>query len=92
MIRMLLLSSAFSVLTTTCALAHDYNPSGSARAAQSWREDAMSLAPRVAEASALDPQGPTLIASHPVPDTPMNRDRFGRPISRSGRMTPPIGD
>jgi hypothetical protein len=44
-------------------------------------------------AGVLDPYGgPTLIASRPVPDTPLNRARFGGPMSRGGRMTAPIGD
>ena len=92
MTRILLLTGAFSVFATTCALANDYNPSASARAAQSWRADAISLAPRVGEAGALDPEGPTLVASNPVPDTPMNRDRFGQPMSHAGQKTAPVGD
>ena len=69
-----------------------FNPAASARAADTWRFDARSLAPRVPEQAALDPQGPTLIASSPVPDTRANRARLGEPLSRSGRSTSPLGD
>jgi hypothetical protein len=41
----------------------------------------------------LDPYGgPTLVTSRPVPDTPINRARFGGPMSYGGRMTAPVGD
>ena len=36
--------------------------------------------------------GRMLIRSRPVPDTPYNRERFGGPMSYSGRMTAPIGN
>jgi hypothetical protein len=75
------------------AFAHtDFNPSASARAARTWEYKADTLAPQASERAALDPTGPTRIASAPVPDTPANRARFGQPLSRAGRMTAPIGD
>lgn len=33
-----------------------------------------------------------LITNGPVPDTPENRDRFGEPMSRAGKMTAPAGN
>jgi hypothetical protein len=38
------------------------------------------------------PNGVETIASPPVPDTPANRARFGRPLSRAGQRTPATGD
>ena len=74
------------------AFANDYNPRASAQAAQTWGQDASALAPQVSPAAAESWNGPTLVASQPVPDTPTNRTRFGGPMSRAGRMTAPIGD
>lgn len=79
---------AFAFNRTTA----DYNPRASAKAARTWRYEAQSLAPSVSGQAALDPQGPTVVASRPVPDTPANRARFGEPMSDAGRMTQPIGD
>ncbi|HUZ12324.1 MAG TPA: hypothetical protein VMU93_05700 [Caulobacteraceae bacterium] len=97
MFRMLMIAgAAATALTAVPAFAndyhHDYNPRASARAAQDWGQNASALAPQVPPSQALDPQGPTLVASQPVPDTPRNRARFGRPLSRSGKLTAPIGD
>jgi hypothetical protein len=48
---------------------------------------------RESVAAVEDPYGgPTLITSSPVPDTPLNRARFGGPMSVGGRMTAPVGD
>jgi hypothetical protein len=69
-----------------------FKPDASAKAAKTWRFEARALAPQVPEQAALDPQGPTLIASTPAPDTPANRAGLGEPLSRSGRLTSPIGD
>ena len=44
-------------------------------------------------AGVLDPYGgPTRISSRPVPDTPLNRARFGGPMSYGGQRTAPAGD
>jgi len=44
-------------------------------------------------AAVLDPYGgPVRISSRPVPDTPLNRARFGGPTSYGGRLTAPVGD
>jgi len=65
----------------------------SVRPAGAWGRDADAMAPpEISERAALDPYGPTLIASRPVPDTPRNRVRYGMPMSRAGKLTPPIGD
>ncbi|HWF00945.1 MAG TPA: hypothetical protein VG248_14190 [Caulobacteraceae bacterium] len=34
----------------------------------------------------------TLVTNGPVPDTPANRARYGRPMSRAGRHTAPAGN
>ncbi len=34
----------------------------------------------------------TVVRSHPVPDTPHNRARFGGPRSEGGRQTAPVGN
>lgn len=34
----------------------------------------------------------TLVTNGPVPDTPENRDKYGGPISRAGKMTEPTGN
>jgi hypothetical protein len=89
----MLLAAIASAAAGGSALANDYNPAASARAAQDWRADTAALAPQVSEEAALYPYGgPTLIASQPVPDTRMNRARFGEPMSRAGKLTAPIGD
>jgi len=33
-----------------------------------------------------------VIASQPVPDTPANRAKYGRPLSRAGKRTAPVGN
>lgn len=74
------------------AYAGDYNAKESAWAAQNWAVQASALAPEVSDRAAENPEGPTVIASRPVPDTARNRARFGEPMSRAGKATPPIGD
>ncbi len=91
MFRYLLLASAAGLLAAGPALA-EYNKAASARAAENLGQDASALAPQVPPDQALTPQGPTVIASQPVPDTPQNRAKYGQPMSRSGRLTKPIGD
>jgi hypothetical protein len=91
MFRPLLLGALGAAVLAGPALAYDvdYNPAASRMAAQEWRSEAP---PQVPERAALNPEGPTLVASAPVPDTPTDRARFGQPMSRAGRMTRPIGD
>ena len=74
------------------AYSGDYNARESAWAAQNWAIQASALAPEVSDRAAEDPLGPTVIASRPVPDTARNRGRFGEPMSRAGKATPPIRD
>jgi hypothetical protein len=33
-----------------------------------------------------------VIASQPVPDTPANRAKYGKPLSRAGKRTAPAGN
>jgi hypothetical protein len=39
-----------------------------------------------------DANGTQVIASQPVPDTPANRKAYGKPLSMTGKRTPPIGN
>jgi len=39
-----------------------------------------------------DANGVQVIASQPVPDTPANRKAYGKPLSMTGKRTPPIGN
>jgi hypothetical protein len=36
--------------------------------------------------------GTQVIASQPVPDTPANRAKYGKPMSNAGKRTPATGD
>jgi UrcA family protein len=45
---------------------------------------------RAVQASAVIPA--QVAANDPIPDTPQNRARYGKPISRSGRLSPPRGN
>ena len=97
MSKALIIAAVASVLAGGPALAFnrpaaDYNPQASAQAAKSWRLEANAMAPQVSTSAALNPAGPTLIASRPVPDTPANRAKYGEPMSRAGQRTAPIGD
>lgn len=92
MLKFIVLAGAVAAFSATAAQAGDYNRRASAQAAQDWQQNASAVAPQVPPDQALNPQGPTLVASQPVPDTPQNRARFGQPMSRAGKMTAPIGD
>ncbi|MGH6956908.1 MAG: hypothetical protein ACREEW_09630 [Caulobacteraceae bacterium] len=95
MTRFILLAGACALAAATVATAaqaRDYNVWGSRHAAHTWRAEAAEYAPQAPAAEAEAPNGPTLIASRPVPDTRANRARFGQPLSLAGRMTAPIGD
>ena len=83
MSRLILLAGAAATLMAFPAFANDYNQAGSARAAQDFGQDA---------AAVQTAQGPNVVASPPVPDTPENRARYGGPMSRAGRHTAAIGD
>ena len=91
MFRYLLLAGVAGLIAAGPAFA-EYNKAASARAAETLGQDASALAPQVPPDQAVDPQGPKVIASQPVPDTPDNRAKFGQPLSRAGRHTAPIGD
>jgi hypothetical protein len=39
-----------------------------------------------------DANGTQVIASQPVPDTPANRKAYGKPLSMTGKRTPPAGN
>jgi hypothetical protein len=45
-----------------------------------------------ADAYQLKAGDPNVITNGPVPDTPQNRARFGKPLSNAGRHTAPSGD
>jgi len=74
------------------ASAQGYNKEASARAAENRAQDASAIAQQTPSDAALNPTGPTMIASQPVPDTAANRAAFGQPLSRAGKRTAPIGD
>jgi hypothetical protein len=40
----------------------------------------------------VDANGVVWHSAQPVPDTPANRAAYGQPMSRTGRLTRPIGD
>jgi len=40
----------------------------------------------------VDANGVVWHAAQPVPDTPANRAAYGQPMSRTGRLTKPIGN
>ncbi|HEY1752099.1 MAG TPA: hypothetical protein VGG29_12620 [Caulobacteraceae bacterium] len=42
--------------------------------------------------SATATGGNEVIASQPVPDTPANRAKYGKPLSRAGKRTAPAGN
>lgn len=44
------------------------------------------------DTSKLKAGDPSVVSNPPVPDTPENRARFGRPMSHAGRATTPNGD
>jgi hypothetical protein len=39
-----------------------------------------------------DASGTQIVASQPVPDTPANRKAYGKPLSMTGKRTPPVGN
>ena len=99
MLRWRMIATAFTIgaaaLVSGPALSHgtaDYDAKDSAWVARNWAIQASALAPRISARAAENPNGPTLIASRPVPDTPSNRERFGGPMSRAAKLTPAIGD
>ncbi len=54
--------------------------------------DSSAMAPTGANVSATAPAGVQVIASAPVPDTPANRAKYGKPMSNAGKRTAPTGD
>ena len=44
------------------------------------------------DTSKLKAGDPSVVSNPPVPDTPENRAKFGRPMSHAGRATTPNGD
>ncbi len=44
------------------------------------------------QAYALKAGDPTVVSNAPIPDTRANRQRFGRPLSMTGRKTAPAGN
>jgi hypothetical protein len=91
MFRYLVFASVAGLIAAGPAFAQ-YDKAGSAKAAENLGQDAAALAPQVPADQAVNPQGPTKIASAPVPDTKANRAKYGGPMSRAGRATKPIGD
>jgi hypothetical protein len=62
-------------------------------ATQAGTPAAASTAPASADqASGLTAGQPTVISNGPVPDTPENRAKYGKPMSHAGRATKPIGN
>ena len=96
MFRTLAFASLAGLFAASAAPAADthvnYDKQASAKAASNLAQDTAALAPQVPQDQALDPQGPTTVASKPVPDTPENRAAYGQPLSHSGKRTAPIGD
>jgi len=45
-----------------------------------------------AAAPTADASGTQVISNGPIPDTPANRKKYGRPMSMAGRMTKPAGN
>jgi hypothetical protein len=45
-----------------------------------------------AQAKALAAGDNTMVTNGPVPDTPANRAKYGKPMSHEGRSTPPAGN
>ncbi len=43
-------------------------------------------------AATTDATGAQVVSNGPVPDTPANRAKYGRPMSRAGRHTQPAGN
>jgi hypothetical protein len=43
-------------------------------------------------AATTDASGVQVVASAPVPDTPANRAKYGKPMSHAGRHTAPAGN
>lgn len=44
------------------------------------------------DASKMKAGDPGVVSNAPVPDTPENRDRYGRPMSHAGKISSPIGN
>lgn len=44
------------------------------------------------QAYRLLPNDPGVVTNGPIPDTPVNRARYGAPLSRAGKATAPAGD
>jgi hypothetical protein len=44
------------------------------------------------QAQALKTGDNTLVTNGPVPDTPANRAKYGRPMSNAGKRTAPVGN
>ena len=44
------------------------------------------------QAYALKAGDPSVVSNAPVADTPANRARYGGPLSRTGKRTPPVGN
>jgi opacity protein-like surface antigen len=40
----------------------------------------------------VDANGVLMHSAAPIPDTPANRAAYGQPLSRTGKLTPPIGN
>jgi hypothetical protein len=57
--------------------------------------DSVTVDPAQAPASqvqALQQGDNTLVTNGPVPDTPANRAKYGRPMSNAGKKTAPVGN
>jgi len=48
--------------------------------------------PASATVGGTDASGAQVVSNGPVPDTPANRHKYGRPMSMAGKMTKPAGN
>ncbi len=44
------------------------------------------------DASKMKAGDPGVVSNAPVPDTPENRDKYGRPMSHAGKVSSPAGN
>lgn len=74
--------SSANANTSAAATASDSNTNGTAYESSS----------ALGDAATLKAGDPGVVSNGPVPDTPQNRAKYGRPLSHAGRMTKPTGD
>jgi hypothetical protein len=70
----------------------DMNPGASGASDMSAQPNAGGAAANTSANVTTDANGTQVIASQPVPDTPANRKAYGKPLSMTGKRTPPAGN